>query len=309
MAIWPMDERSGWIWLDGRMVPWSEARLHVLSHGLHYASAVFEGERAYAGHVFRIGDHGRRLVRSAEILDLPLEWSADALDEATREVIAANRIEDGYVRRVVWRGTEQIAVAARAGRAHAAIAAWPWPRYFEDGAEARGLALTVSGWRRPDPRSAPTDAKAACLYAVGTLAKHAAERSGFDDALMLDLAGNLAEATGANLFLIRDGTLHTPAVNGFLDGITRQTVLALADDLGIPVIERTIDPDELASFDGGFLTGTAVEVTAIAGIDGLRYAPHPLTHRLRDAFTGLVRPAEHGPAGIAQPPESMPRSA
>lgn len=296
MSLLPMDEREGWIWLDGRMVPWRAARLHVLSHGLHYASAVFEGERAYDGRVFRLEDHGRRLVHSAQVLDLPLTWSGAVLDEATREVVEANRILDGYVRRIVWRGAEQIAVAARAGRAHAAIAAWPWPRYFDEDAEARGLRLTIGAWRRPDPRSAPADAKAACLYAIGTLSKHAAERAGFDDALLLDLDGRLAEATGANLFLIRDGVLHTPSVHGFLDGITRQTVIGLARELGIEVVERSILPDELPSFAAAFLTGTAVEIAPVAAIDGHRFTSHPLIARLRAAFHDLVRAA---PARLA----------
>jgi branched-chain amino acid aminotransferase len=291
VTIWPMDERDGWIWLDGAMVPWREAQLHVLSHGLHYASAVFEGERAYDGRLFRLEDHGRRLVRSAEILDLPLTSTADQLDDAACEVIAANGIADGYVRRIVWRGTEQIAVAARSGRAHVAIAAWPWPRYFEERAEDRGLALTIGAWRRPDPRSAPTDAKAACLYAIGTLAKHAAERAGFDDALLLDLDGNLTEATGANLFLVRDGAVHTPSVNGFLDGITRQTVIGLARELGITVVERTIAPDELTRFEAAFLTGTAVEVAPVGRVDDHRFTRSPLVGRIRYAYRDLVRTA------------------
>ena len=289
MALMPMDERDGWIWLDGRMVPWRDARLHVLSHGLHYASAVFEGERAYDGRVFRLEDHGRRLVHSAAILDLTCPWRADELDEATREVVAANGIGDGYVRRLVWRGPEQIGVAARQARTHVAIASWPWPRYFNGEADLRGLRLQTARWRRPDPATAPTEAKASCLYAIGTLSKHAAERAGFDDALMLDWRGRVAEASGANIFFIRDGALHTPAVDGILDGLTRQTVLELARARRLRVVERTIQPRELGSFEACFVTGSAVEVMAVRRIDDHRFGPHPLVTRLSADYQMLVR--------------------
>ena len=208
MSMLPMDDREGMIWLDGVLVPWREARLHVLSHGLHYASAVFEGERVYRGRVFALAAHGRRLLRSCAIMDMECPYGAAALDDAAREVVAANGIEDGYLRRIAWRGSEQLGVAARATHIHVAVAAWPWPRYFAGAAD--GLRLALGAWRRPAPETAPVLAKASCLYAIGTLAKHAAERAGCDDALLLDWRGRVAEATGANIFFVQEGLLHTP---------------------------------------------------------------------------------------------------
>jgi len=293
----PMDRRDGVLWLDGELVPWREARLHVLSHGLHYASSVFEGERAYAGRVFRLEAHGRRLRSSCAILDLDCPYTADQLDQAVRAVIANNAIEDGYVRRIAWRGAEQLGVAARATRVHVAIAAWPWPHYFGDQAKERGLRLAFADWRRPDPASAPTRAKASCLYAIGTLAKHAAERAGYDDALMLDWQGRIAEATGANVFFVRDGALHTPVPEGFLDGITRQAVIALARARGLEVIERHVLPEELATFTECFVTGTAAEVMPVRAIGPFSFAPGAITHALMDDFAKLVRT---GPAAAVR---------
>jgi branched-chain amino acid aminotransferase len=285
----PMDDRDGLIWLDGGLVPWREARLHVLSHGLHYASAVFEGERAYGGRVFRLEEHGARLLRSCALLDLDCPYTAPELDAAARSVLAANGIADGYLRRIAWRGSEQLGVAAQQTRVHVAIAAWPWPRYFADGAAERGLSLALADWRRPAPDTAPVQAKASCLYAIGTLAKHAAERAGFDDALMLDWRGRVAEASGANLFLVRDGALHTPVPEGFLDGITRRTVIALARARGLEVIERAIAPDELASFSEAFLTGTAAEVAPVRAIGELRFRPGAITAGLAADYAALAR--------------------
>lgn len=289
MATIPMDQRDGVLWLDGALVPWCSARIHVLTHGLHYASSVFEGERAYDGRVFRLEEHGRRLLHSCAILDLDCPYGADELDQAVREVVSANGVEDGYVRRIAWRGAEQLGVAARDTRVHVAIAAWPWPHYFGDQAKERGLRLAFAEWRRPDPATAPTRAKASCLYAIGTLAKHAAERAGYDDALMLDWRGRIAEATGANVFFVRDRLLHSPAPEGFLDGITRQAVIALARARNLSVLERSILPDELRSFTECFLTGTAAEVMPVRAIGPFRFTPGTITHALMDDLAKLVR--------------------
>jgi len=290
MATIPMDQRDGMLWLDGELVPWCSARIHVLTHGLHYASCVFEGERAYAGRVFRLEEHGRRLLLSRSILDLDCPYAAGELDLAVREVIAANGIEDGYVRRLAWRGAEQLGVAAHETRVHVAIAAWPWPHYFGREAREQGLRLAFAEWRRPDPATAPTRAKASCLYAIGTLAKHAAERAGYDDALMLDWRGRIAEATGANIFFVRDGVLHTPTPDGFLDGITRQAVIALARARELTVLERSILPDELRTFTECFVTGTAAEVMPVRAIGPFSFAPGAITRALVDDFARLVRP-------------------
>ena len=289
MSMIPMDQRNGVLWLDGELVPWRDARIHVLTHGLHYASSVFEGERAYDGRVFRLEEHGRRLLLSCAILDLDCPYGADELDQAVREVIATNGIEDGYVRRIAWRGAEQLGVAARDTRIHVAIAAWPWPHYFGSEARERGLRLAFADWRRPDPATAPTRAKASCLYAIGTLAKHAAERAGYDDALMLDWRGRIAEATGANVFFARNGVLHTPTPVGFLDGITRQAVIALAHARNLAVLERSILPDELRTFSACFLTGPAAEVMPVRAIGPFSFSPGAITHALMDDFAQLVR--------------------
>jgi branched-chain amino acid aminotransferase len=296
MSMLPMDERDGAIWLDGTLVPWRDARIHVLSHGLHYASAVFEGERVYGGRVFELAAHGRRLLRSCAIMDMECPYGAAALDQAAIAVVRANGIEDGYLRRIAWRGSEQLRVAARATRIHVAIATWPWPRYFAGDAE--GLRLALGDWRRPAPDTAPVLAKASCLYAIGTLAKHAAERAGCDDALLLDWRGRVAEATGANVFFIQEGVLHTPVPDAFLDGITRQTVIGLARARGLEVVERVIMPDELSTFEACFLTGSAAEVAPVRQIGPHRFAPSPITRQLVDDYAALVRQPT---ADMAQP--------
>jgi branched-chain amino acid aminotransferase len=281
-----LDQRDGVIWLDGALLPWRDARVHVLSHGLHYASAVFEGERVYGGQVFQLAAHGRRLLRSCAIMDMESPYSAAALDQPALAVVRANGIQDGYLRRIAWRGAEQLGVAARATLTHVAIAVWPWPRYF---AGEASLRLAIGGWRRPPPDSAPVLAKASCLYAIGTLAKHAAEREGCDDALLLDWRGRIAEATGANVFFIQGDALHTPVPDVFLDGITRQTVIGLARARGLAVVERVIFPDELATFDACFLTGTAAEIAPVREIGPYRFEVSPITHRLMDDYAALVR--------------------
>jgi branched-chain amino acid aminotransferase len=276
-------------------VPWRDARIHVLTHGLHYASSVFEGERVYGGEVFELAAHGRRLLRSCAIMDMECPYSADALDQAARSVIQSNGVQDGYLRRIAWRGAEQLGVAARETRIHVAIAVWPWPRYFSGDAE-RGLRLAWADWRRPAPETAPVLAKASCLYGIGTLAKHAAERAGCDDALMLDWRGQIAEATGANVFFIRGDVVHTPIADAFLDGITRQTVIGLARARGIGVVERVIMPHELAAFEACFLAGTAAEVAPVGRIGEIAYRAHPVTRQLVDDYAALVRQ----PAGDRQ---------
>jgi branched-chain amino acid aminotransferase len=299
----PMDRRDGVIWLDGALVPWRDAKVHVLSHGLHYASTVFEGERVYGGQVFQLAAHGRRLLRSCAIMDMECPHDATALDRAALAVVQANGIEDGYLRRIAWRGAEQLGVAARTTRTHVAIAVWPWPRYFSSDASLR---LTIGDWRRPPPESAPVLAKASCLYAIGTLAKHAAERAGYDDALLLDWRGRVTEATGANVFFIQGDALHTPVPDVFLDGITRQTVIGLARARGLAVVERVIMPDELSGFEACFVTGTAAEVAPVQQIGAFRFEPSPITRQLMDDYACLVRqPA----AELAQPAARTVQSA
>jgi branched-chain amino acid aminotransferase len=267
--------------------------LHVLSHGLHYASAVFEGERAYAGNIFRLRDHTNRLIRSGKLLGFDIPFSADAIDAACNEVVKVNGFTDAYVRPLAWRGSEQLSVSAQQTKIHLAIAAWAWPNLF--GADRmKGVTLGMAQWRRPDPRSAPTESKAAGLYMIGTLSKHAAEAEGFNDALMLTLDGHVAEATGANIFFAIDGALHTPIPDSFLDGITRRTVMALARARQIPVHERLIKPEEMATASEVFLAGTAAEVTPVRQIGDLHFTPGALTKSLIEDYDALVRmsPAE-----------------
>ncbi|MCA8907425.1 MAG: branched-chain amino acid aminotransferase [Rhodospirillaceae bacterium] len=291
MSIIPFDDRDGLIWQDGALVPWREAKLHVLNHGLHYASCVFEGERVYGGEVFKLTKHSERLIRSGEILGFQVPFSAAELDAATREVITANNIVDGYVRPVAWRGAEMMGVSAQQTRIHVAIAVWQWPSYFDPAARMQGIRLTTSPWRRPAPDTAPVHSKAAGLYMICTMSKHAAENQGYHDALMLDYRGQLAEATGANLFLVIDGKLHTPTPDCFLDGLTRQTVIELAKARGIEVVVRGIQPDELDQASEVFITGTAAEVTPVGQIDERTFTPGQITQLLMDDYTAAVRPA------------------
>lgn len=288
MALVPFDDRDGMIWFDGALIPWRDAKLHVLSHGLHYASAVFEGERAYGGTVFRLRAHTERLQNSARLLGFSLPWTADEIDRAVAAVLQANALVDAYVRPIAWRGAEQLSVAGEATRIHLAIAAWPWPNLF--GAERmKGVRLALAKWRRPSPETAPTASKAAGLYMIGTLAKHEAMAAGFEDALMLDWRGQVAEATGANIFFVIDGALVTPTPEGFLDGITRRTVMALARRRQIPVVERAIMPDELARASEALLSGTAAEVTPVREIGAFRFTPGRITETIAEDFSALVR--------------------
>jgi len=266
MTLIPFDDRDGFIWMNGKMVPWRDAKVHVLTHGLHYGSCVFEGERVYGGKVFKLREHSERLLKSAELLGFTIPYSLAEIEKATLDIIAKQNITNGYIRPVAWRGSEMMAVSAQQTKIHVAIATWEWPSYFSKEARQRGLRLQLSKWVRPGPDMAPTASKAAGLYMICTLSKHAAEDAGFDDALMLDYRGFIAEATGANMFFVIDGALHTPTPDCFLDGITRRTVIELARKRGIEVIQRHIKPEELKQVSEIFLSGTAAEVTPISQI-------------------------------------------
>jgi branched-chain amino acid aminotransferase len=285
----PMDDRDGFIWFDGKLVPWREAKTHVLTHGLHYGSSVFEGVRAYGGQIFELTRHSERLANSAALLGFSLPYTTAELDKACKEVVAANGFMDAYVRPVAYRGSEQMGVSAQHSKIHVAIASWEWPSYFSPELREKGIKLTFSKWRRPAPDTAPTASKAAGLYMICTLSKHAAEAEGWHDALMLDYRGQLAEATGANLFLIKDGVIHTPTPDCFLNGITRQTVIALAAKRGIKVVERAMFPEELATAEEIFITGSAAEVTAVGQVADYHYTVGPITRQLRDDYEALVR--------------------
>jgi branched-chain amino acid aminotransferase len=289
MSLVPYDDRDGFIWMDGAMVPWRDAKLHVLSHGVHYASCVFEGERVYDGRIFKLTAHTQRLAESARLLGFQLPYDVPAIEQACRQVVAANGIGDGYVRPVAWRGAEMMGVSAQQTKIRVAIAAWTWPAYFTPDARLKGIRMTRALYQRPSPATAPTRSKAAGLYMICTLSKHEAEAKGYDDALMLDYRGFLAEGTGANLFLAIDDKLHTPLPDCFLDGITRQTVIGLARARGIEIVERHIKPDELASAKEVFLTGTAVEVTPVREVDEHRFEVGAISRQLIADFDALTR--------------------
>ncbi len=283
------DDHDGLIWYNGELVPWRDVHPHVLTHGLHYASSVFEGERVYDGEVFKLTEHSERLANSARVMDFELPYSVAEIDQATREVVAANRIVDGYVRPVAWRGCEMMGVSAQQNRIHTAIAAWVWPSYFDPAERLKGIRLQISTWRRPSPETAPVHSKAAGLYMICTLSKHQAEADGYQDALMLDWRGRIAESTGANIFFTRGDELHTPTPDCFLDGITRRTVIAHAEARGYRVVERAIQPEEMADFEECFLTGTAAEVTPVREIDAYRFTPGIICRQMIDDYTNAVR--------------------
>lgn len=289
MALIPFDDRDGFIWMNGAMVAWRDANLHVLSHGLHYASAVFEGERVYNGEIFKLTEHTERLHKSARILDFEIPYTVAEIDAACREVVARNNIVDGYVRPIAWRGSEMMGVSGQAAKPKLAIAAWEWPAYFTPDARMQGIRMDWAKYLRPDPRTAPVDSKAAGLYMICSLSKHKAEAAGFNDALFTDWRGYLAEATGANLFLAIDGKLHTPTPDCFLDGITRRTVIDLARRNKIEVVERHILPEELDKASEVFLTGTAVEVTPVREIAGKSFNPGAICRTLIEAYDTEVR--------------------
>ncbi len=298
MALIPFDDRDGLIWWDGEMIPWRDAKLHVLSHGLHYASAVFEGERAYNDNIFKLSAHTQRLIESGRLLGFDIPYSEAEINQACKDVLKANNLVDGYLRPLAWRGSEQLAVSAQHTKIHLMIAAWAWPNLF--GADRmKGVRLGRAEWRRPHPQTAPTASKAAGLYMIGTLSKHAAEAAGFDDALMLTWDGFVGEATGANIFFAIDGKLHTPIPDCFLDGITRRTVIALAQKRQIEVIERHIPVEDMERADEVFLAGTAAEVTPVRQIGELHFTPGKLTQALLADYEALVRMAPEDAARLA----------
>ncbi|RDV04797.1 branched-chain amino acid aminotransferase [Undibacter mobilis] len=288
MAAQSYDKLDGVIWYDGKLVPWAEATAHVLTHALHYASAVFEGERAYGGRIFKSTEHSERLKRSAQVLDFEVPWSVAEIDAAKQLVVDKNGKKNAYVRPIAWRGSEMMGVSAQSNTIHLAIASWEWPSYFDPEQRLKGIRLDLAEYRRPDPKTAPSLAKAAGLYMICTISKHRAERKGYADAMMLDWQGRVAECTGANIFFVQDGKIHTPIADCFLAGITRSTVIDLAKKRGFEVIERRIMPEELSSFSECFITGSAAEVTAVAEIDKWNFNPGSITKTLMEDYTAAV---------------------
>ena len=282
------DQRDGFIWMNGALIPWTDARVHVLTHGLHYASSVFEGERAYAGAVFKLREHTERLIYSAKELGFEIPYAAGEIDAACIETLEANGLVDGYLRPVAWRGSEMMGVSAQNNRINLAIAAWEWPSYFDPEERLKGIRLDMADYRRPSPETAPCHAKAAGLYMICTLSKHAAESKGYADALMLDWRGRVAEATGANVFFVDNGILHTPEPDCFLDGITRRTVMDLARARGLEIIERAIMPEEMENFSECFITGTAAEVTPVSEIGPYKFTPSDISINLLNDYLALV---------------------
>jgi branched-chain amino acid aminotransferase len=285
----PFDQRDGVIWFNGAIVPWKDAKVHVLTHGLHYGSSVFEGERAYSGKIFKTKEHTERFRNSANIMDFDLPFTNDVINAAKDKVVEMNGGGDQYVRPVAWRGSEMMAVSAQNNTIHLAIATWAWPSMFDPETKMKGIKLDIADYRRPDPACAPVHAKAAGLYMICTISKHKAEKKGYADAMMLDWQGRVAECTGANIFFIRDGALHTPIADCFLNGITRQTVIALAKQQGMDVVERRIMPEELATFNECFIVGSAAEVTPVAEIGPYTFKPGNMSRTMMDAYTNLVR--------------------
>ena len=283
------DKLDGVIWYDGALVPWAEANVHVLTHGLHYGSSVFEGERAYGSEIFRLREHTERLIESGRILGFEIPYDARQIDDACNETLAAQGFADAYVRPVAWRGSEMMGVSAQNNTIHLAIAVWEWPSYFDPAQKAKGIRLDMAEWARPHPKTAPCKAKAAGLYMICTLSKHAAEKKGYADALMLDWEGYVAEATGANVFFTQGGTIHTPDPSGFLDGITRRTVIDLAAKRGMEVVERKIRPEEMEGFAECFITGTAAEVTPVSEIGPYQFTPGNIGRTLMEDYSSLVR--------------------
>ena len=293
MAGPSFDDRNGVIWMDGEIVPWREANTHVLTHGLHYASSVFEGERAYNGTIFKLKEHTERLFASARGLAFEIPYTVQEINDACNAVVRENGLTDAYIRPVAYRGSEMMAVAAQSSTIHVAIAAWEWPSMYDPKEKLKGIRLGWASWRRPDPATIPCKAKAAGLYMICTLSKHEAEAAGYHDALMLDYRGLVAEATGANIFFVKDGVLHTPTPDCILDGITKRTVMDLARARQLQVVERAIDGSELVqdAFEECFLTGTAAEVTPVASIGDITFEKRDITKLMMDDFASLVRRA------------------
>lgn len=289
MDLIPFDQREGSIWMDGALVPWRDAKVHVLTHGLHYGSCVFEGVRAYEGEIFKLRPHTERLFASAEILGFKIPYTMDEIDAACHEAMQANGLTDAYLRPVAWRGSEMMGVSAQHNSIRVAVAAWAWPSYFKPEERLAGIRMDISKWQRPSPATIPCESKAAGLYMICTLSKHAAEDKGYADAMMMDYRGYIAEATGANVFFEKDGKLHTPIPDCFLDGITRRTVIDLAKARGIEVIERHIKPEEMADFNQCFITGTAAEVTPVSEIGPYKFTVGPMAEALMLDYDAVVR--------------------
>ena len=298
-ATQPYDQRDGFIWMNGELMPWRDARLHLLTHALHYGSAVFEGEAVYDGEIFKLTEHSQRLHDSAKALDFEIPYSVAEIDQACRDVVRANGLVNGYVRPIAWRGSEQMGVSAQATRINLAIAVWNWGSYFDPTARMKGLRLAIAQYRRPDPRTAPAKSKAAGLYMICTMEKHRAERAGYNDALMLDWRGRIAEATGANIFFVQNGVLQTPLPDCFLDGITRRAVVGLAKKRGWKVIERAIMPEEMAHFSECFITGTAAEITPVSEIGPHKFTVGEITRTLMDDYSALVHHSKAESAKVA----------
>ena len=302
MAGPSFDDRDGHIWFDGEMIDWRDAKVHILTHAMHYASSVFEGERSYGGEIFKVHEHHERLAESARTLGFELPYSVDEITRAAYQVLEKNNIVDGYVRPVAWRGAEMMGVSAQETKIHVSIAAWPWPSYFTPEALLKGIRLKTASWRRPAPDTAPVKAKAAGLYMICTMSKHEVEAQGYDDALMLDWRGRVAECTGANIFILQDGVLHTPTPDCFLDGITRRTVIELAEKRGYKVVERVIMPEELVNAEEVFVTGTAAEVTPVSQIDDMTFKVGLVDQQMMEDYSALVNRRE--PKLIEMPSEA-----
>lgn len=286
----PFDKRSGKIWFNNELVDWPSAKVHVLNHGLHYASCVFEGERVYDGNIFKLSEHTERLFHSAKRMEIQIPYSQSEINQACNQIVSVQNVKNGYVRPVVWRGSEMMAISAQKNKTNIAIATWEWGSYFDPKLKLKGIKLNISKWRRPNPNSVPWDTKASGLYMICTLSKHEAESQGFTDSLMLDHEGNIAEATGANIFFKdKEGSLHTPIPDSFLDGITRRCVIDLAKSKKIKVIERKIKPAEMSNFVGCFLTGTAAEITPVSQIDKFNFSVCNIIVDLSESYQLLVR--------------------
>ena len=286
----PYDKRSGKIWFNGKAIEWKDANIHILNHGLHYASCVFEGERVYDGEIFKLEEHTERLFYSAKRMGISVPFSQQELNDACKSIVNIQKVKNGYVRPIIWRGSEMMAISAQKNKIHVAIATWEWGSYFDPKLKLNGIKLDISKWRRPAPNTIPWDTKAAGLYMICTLSKHEAEAKGFTDSLMLDYQGNIAEATGANIFFKNESDeLHTPIPDSFLDGITRREVIKIAKSKGIKVVERKIKPDEMKDFVGCFLTGTAAEVTPVSQIDNFNFTVCNVITDLNKSYQALVR--------------------
>jgi len=293
MEIIPYDKRSGKIWFNGKNIDWSDAKIHLLSHGLHYASSVFEGVRVYDGEIFKLQEHTDRLFYSAKRMGMDVPYTTDEINKASREIVDIQKTQNGYIRPIIWRGSEMMAISAQKNKINVGIATWEWGSYFDPKLRTEGIRLNISSWRKPSPDSIPWDTKASGLYMINTLSKHEAEAKGYIDSLMLDYQGNVAEATGANIFFKNSsGELHTPIPDSFLDGITRRCIIGIAGSKGIKVVERKIKPEEISDFVGCFLTGSAAEVTPVASIDKYNFKVCNVITDLSESYQKLVRKNE-----------------